>query len=233
MLYKCLIVDDEELARRLLVNHLSQLENFEVVAVCESAIAASKVLKEQAVDLLFLDIEMPILTGVDFFKNLIKKPKVIFTTAYRDFAVEGFELDAVDYLLKPITFARFFKAIEKFENLQKPNTPNALSKPTQDDFIFIRKNRKQVKVSFDTILFVESLKDYIKIHTKEGNHTIKYSITSFHELLDERFLRTHRSYLVNRDKITAYTAQDVEIEAIEIPVGESYRKHIQVLLGGN
>ena len=113
MTYKCLVVDDEELARRLMSNHLSQLDNFELVASCESAIAASKILKENHIDLLFLDIEMPVLKGVDFFKNLQNKPRVIFTTAYRNYAVEGFELDAVDYLLKPITFARFFKSIEK------------------------------------------------------------------------------------------------------------------------
>ncbi|MDJ0645232.1 MAG: response regulator transcription factor [Flavobacteriaceae bacterium] len=230
MVYKCLIVDDEELARRLLVNHLSQLENFELIAACESAIAASKVLKEHAVDLLFLDIEMPVLTGVDFFKSLLHKPKVIFTTAYRDYAVEGFELDAVDYLLKPITFARFFKAIEKFENLQQPiaNTNNI--KPSKADFIFIRENRKQVKLKYEDIVFIESLKDYIKIHTKETSHVIKYSISAFHELLDERFLRTHRSYIVNSDSITAYTAYDVELSTIEVPVGESYRKQVKAYL---
>ncbi len=230
MSYKCIIVDDEELARRLLANHLSQLENFELVAACESAIAASKVLREHSVDLLFLDIEMPLLTGVDFFKNLTIKPKVIFTTAYRDYAVEGFELDAVDYLLKPITFARFFKAIEKFESLQKPTIHSKIEK--EEDFIFIRLNRKQVKVYFEAILYVESVKDYIRIHTQDGNHTIKHSITSFHELLDGRFLRTHRSYLINCDKITAYTAQDIEIGDIEIPIGESFRKEVQRRLNG-
>lgn len=230
MVYKCLIVDDEELARRLLANHLSQLENFELVAVCESAIAANKVLKETAVDLLFLDIEMPVLKGVDFFKNLLQKPKVIFTTAYRDYAVEGFELNAIDYLLKPITFGRFFKAIEKFEHLQ-PSNGQSLTIPTsKDNFTFIRKDRKQVKVYFDDILYIASLKDYIKIHTKAGNHTIKHSITTFHELLDERFVRTHRSYIVNSDKVTAFTAQDVELESVEIPIGESYRKQVEAYL---
>lgn len=113
-MYKCVIVDDEELARNLIQNHLNQLDDFEIVAICESAIEASKVLQQQQVDLLFLDIELPVLRGTDFFKNLINKPKVIFTTAYRDYALDGFDLNAVDYLLKPITFGRFFKAIEKF-----------------------------------------------------------------------------------------------------------------------
>lgn len=227
-MYKCVIIDDEELARNLIKNHLSQLNDFEIVAICESAIEASKILQQQQVDLLFLDIEMPVLRGTDFFKNLIHKPKVIFTTAYRDYALDGFELNAVDYLLKPITFSRFFKAVEKFLELQpKKQIPSiAVEIPIQNDFIFIRKDRKQVKVFFDDILYIESVKDYIKIHFYNGNHMIKHSITSFHEQLDNRFLRTHRSYIVNKDKITAYTKQDVEIGDIEIPIGESYRAKI-------
>lgn len=224
-MYKCVIVDDEELARNLIQNHLNQLDDFEIVAICESAIEASKVLQQQQVDLLFLDIELPVLRGTDFFKNLINKPKVIFTTAYRDYALDGFDLNAVDYLLKPITFGRFFKAIEKFLQLQSNRQPKQIpvETSTRDDFIFIRKDRKQVKVFFDEILYIESVKDYIKIHFKDGNHMIKHSITSFHEQLNHRFLRTHRSYIVNQDKITAYTKNDIEIGKIEIPIGQSYR----------
>lgn len=230
MRYKCLIVDDEELARRLLANHLSQIEGFELVASCESAIEANRLLKEHTIDLLFLDIEMPVLTGVDFFKNLVNKPKVIFTTAYRDYAVEGFELDAIDYLLKPITFARFFKAVEKFRNQQQPVKKESTTVTNKDDYIFIREDRKQVKIYLNDILYIESLKDYIKIHTKGTKHIIKHTISSFHDVLDARFLRTHRSYIVNSDKITAYTSHDIEIESIEIPIGESYRKDVIVSL---
>lgn len=232
MIYKCLIVDDEELARRLLTNHLSQLEGFELVGSCQNAIEANKILKEHTIDLMFLDIEMPILKGTDFFRNLSQKPKVIFTTAYRDYAIDGFELDAVDYLLKPITFARFFKAIEKFRNQQQ--SVESVDKPSfqKNEFIFIRKDRKQVKLLFDEVLYIESLKDYIKIHTKDTNHVIKHSISAFHELLDERFLRTHRSYIVNTDAITAYTSYDVEIQSTEIPIGESYRKEVHETLKG-
>lgn len=227
-MYKCVIIDDEELARNLIKNHLSQLNDFEIVAICESAIEASKVLQQQQVDLLFLDIEMPVLRGTDFFKNLIHKPKVIFTTAYRDYALDGFELNAVDYLLKPITFSRFFKAVEKFLELQPKNqTPQiTIENSVKNDSIFIRKDRKQVKVFFDDILYIESVKDYIKIHFSHGNHMIKHSITSFYEQLDNRFLRIHRSYIINKDKITAYTKCDVEIGEIEIPIGESYRAKI-------
>lgn len=232
-MYKCLIVDDEELARRLLLNHLSNLDNFEVVASCASAIEANKILREQAVDLLFLDIEMPVLKGIDFFKNLINKPKVIFTTAYRDYALDGFELDAVDYLLKPITFARFFKSVEKFESLQTApiQVTETIDNTKKPDFIFVREDRKQVKIRFEDLLYIESLKDYIKIYTTHGNHLTKYSITGFQEQLDDRFLRVHRSFIINLDKVTAYTAEDIEINSIEIPIGQSYKKEVSKCLG--
>ncbi|MEM7484454.1 MAG: LytTR family DNA-binding domain-containing protein [Bacteroidota bacterium] len=227
MKYRCVIVDDEILARRLIQKHLAQLDDFELVASCASAIEASKILKTEKVDLLFLDIEMPILKGTEFFRNLIKKPKVIFTTAYRDFALDGFELNAVDYLLKPISFARFFKAIEKFLEYQKAmNTEAKPSDVAKSDFVFIREDRKQVKLFFDDILYVESVKDYIKIITAKDSHLIKQSLISFEAALDARFLRTHRSYIVNSGKITAYTKQDIEIGKLEIPIGDSYKSKV-------
>lgn len=228
MIYSCVVVDDEDLARRLIENHLSQLENFKLIASCQSAIEASKILKEERVDLLFLDIEMPVLTGTDFFANLIQKPKVIFTTAYRDYALDGFELNAVDYLLKPITFGRFFKAIGKFLEQQQQNTETSKEvSEVNNDYVFVRKDRKQVKVFFSDILYIESAKDYIKIVTKDENHLVKHGMTAFEELLDNRFVRTHRSYIVNTNKITAYTNQDVEIGKIELPIGESHRTKVQ------
>ena len=229
MTYKCLIIDDEELARELIESHLSQLTEFELVAACASAIAARKVLQTEQIDLLFLDIEMPVLKGTDFFRNLVHQPKVIFTTAYRDYALDGFELNAVDYLLKPITFERFFKATEKFLNQQATiasPSPTLPFLPSKELFIFIRKERKQVKVFLKDMLYIESLKDYIKIHQTAEVHTIKHSITAFQKLLDERFLRIHRSFIINTDKITAFTKQDIEIGAIEIPIGETYRKAV-------
>ena len=228
MIYKCLIIDDEELARELIERHLKQLEDFELVASCTSANEASNVLKQQAVDLLFLDIEMPVLKGTEFFKNLLQKPKVIFTTAYRDYALDGFELNAVDYLLKPITFSRFFKAIEKFKEQSSLVIKEKTStiQTTEDDFIFVSKNRKKVKVIFDKILYIESLKDYIKIHLVNESHTVKFSISAFEKELDARFIRIHRSYIVNKNKITAYTKNDIEIGKAEIPIGDNYRNNI-------
>lgn len=233
MKYTCLIVDDEDLARRLIKNHLSQLDDFELVASCASAIEANKILKTRQIDLLFLDIEMPVLKGTEFFKNLIHKPKVIFTTAYRDFAIEGFELNAVDYLLKPITFSRFFKAIEKFLETEQANTTKLEAETDSEnktDYIFVRKERKQVKVYFDDILYIESVKDYIKIVTKADNHLIKQSLKSFEEVLDHRFLKIHRSYIINFEKVTAYTKQDMEIGEVEIPISESHKNSVQEYL---
>lgn len=230
MMYTCVIIDDEKLARELIETHLSQLDDFEIVASCPSAIEASKVLQEKSIDLLFLDIEMPVLKGTDFFKNLVHKPKVIFTTAYRDYAVEGFELNAVDYIVKPITFQRFFNAIQKFRTLQRGSMATTLAiQEKKDDFIFIRKDRKQVKVYLDSILYVESLKDYIKIHLTDEQHVTKSSISAFKEKLDARFVRIHRSYIINKDKITAYTKNDLEIGSIEIPIGDNYRENLSDL----
>lgn len=231
MTYKCLIIDDEELARGLIKTHLSQLDDFELIASCSSAIEASKVLQKEAIDLLFLDIEMPVLKGTDFFKNLAYKPKVIFTTAYRDYAVEGFELDAVDYILKPITFQRFFRGIEKFRAIKKVNIRATSNREVvaKDAFIYIRKDRKQVKIMLDSILYIESLKDYIKIHTIKENHTTKYSISSFEKKLDNSFIRVHRSYIINKDKITAYTKNDIEIGKTEIPIGENFRDNLTAI----
>lgn len=225
--YKCMIIDDEEWARGLIESHLAQLSEFEVIASCASAIEARGILQQQTVDLLFLDIEMPVLKGTAFFKSLLNKPSVIFTTAHRNYALDGFELNAVDYLLKPITFERFFKATEKFLSQQNRTipSPTQISPPIlSKSFIFIRKNRKQVKLFFDTILYIESLKDYIRIHLANETHTVKYGLTTFQESLDNRFLRIHRSFIINIDQITAYTKQDVEIGEIEVPIGESYRE---------
>lgn len=229
MRYTCLIVDDEELARELIATHLAQLPEFEVVASCASALEARQALQQTPVDLLFLDIEMPLMKGTEFFKNLLHKPKVIFTTAYRDYALDGFELSAVDYLLKPITFARLFKATEKFLN-QQPDALPATPPPDEalpKNHLFVRKDRKQVKVLLSAILYVESLKDYVTIHCIDEKHTVKYGLTAFHRLLDARFLRIHRSYIVNADKITAYTKHDIEIDRQELPIGEHYREELE------
>lgn len=232
MIYTCLIIDDEELARELIETHVSQLADFKLVASCASAIEASSILQQETIDLLFLDIEMPVLKGTDFFKNLLQKPKVIFTTAYRDYALDGFELNAIDYLLKPISFSRFFKAIEKFKSTRSYGNQLTKNIPlsTTNNHIFVTKNRKKIKLIFTDILYIESLKDYVKIHLKNESHTVKFSISAFEKELDNRFIRIHRSYIVNRNKITAYTKNDVEINTIEIPISDNYKENILGIL---
>lgn len=228
---KCLIVDDEPLAIQLLKAHVEQVSLLELTDTCDNALDAFEVLKTRPVDLLFLDIQMPMLTGVEFLKSLPNPPKVIFTTAYRDYAMEGYELNIVDYLLKPITFERFFKAINKYLELTRNTAPlpqpSGLAVPKQDEpHIYINVNKKHHKVLFGDILYVESLKDYLKLHLKEGSLVTKEKISEFMEKLPEGFLRVHRSYIVNQRHITAFTATDIEIGRMEIPIGGNYKMEV-------
>ena len=228
MSFKCLIVDDEPLARELLETYLQKIPNFELVASCASALEASTILSNSKIDLLFLDIEMPVLKGTDFFKNLLQKPEVIFTTAHRNYAIDGFELNALDYLLKPIFFERFFLAIQKFlkQQNQTEDTKVIESIVHNNEYVFVNKAKKQIKVAFDKVLYIESFKDYIKIHFSEDTLMIKESISAFQERIDKRFIRVHRSYIVNSEKITAYTKNDIEIGNIEIPIGNNFKDNM-------
>ncbi|WP_020571340.1 LytR/AlgR family response regulator transcription factor [Neolewinella persica] len=223
MTHRCLIIDDEDLARELITSHLEKLPEFTLVGTCASALEARQILQTRTVDLLFLDIEMPVLKGTEFLKSLRHPPKVIFTTAYRNYAIDGFNLNAVDYLLKPITFERFYQSTSKYlEQFQTSRAESPVS--SRRDHIFIRKDRKQIKLELSDIQYVESLKDYIKIVADHETHTIKHRLTAFLELLDDRFLQVHRSFLVNLDRVTAYTKQDIEIGAKELPIGELYKE---------
>jgi len=231
MVTKCLIVDDEPLAIEIIENYIHQLEGFEIVATCKNALQAFKILEEQHVDLLFLDIQMPQLTGVDFVKALKKKPQIIFTTAYIDYAVESYELEVLDYLVKPISFERFFKAISKYKsNLDESNIPQrALSsiKPIEKEYVYVKSNKKNYKVAFKDILYIESIKDYVRINTQDQKHMVKTTLTDFETKLPaHQFLKLHRSYIVNIDYVTAHTAKDVEIGTIEIPIGISYKQKV-------
>ena len=226
MLYRCLIVDDESLARELIETHLAQLDDFKVIASCKSALEAHKILQSETIDLLFLDIEMPVLKGTDFLKTLKHKPKVIFTTAYRQYAVDGFNLNAVDYLLKPITFERFFQSIEKFIETCKPVSTVIEKSGVENSHIYIQSNKKNIKVFLDDINYIESIKDYVRIHLKDSTIMLKHRTTAFQEKLDTRFIRVHRSYIVNSQKITAFTKQDIEIDKIEIPIGDFYKTNV-------
>lgn len=236
---RCLIVDDEPLALQLIQAHIERLPQLEIVAACQNALEAFDLLKKEQIDLVFLDIQMPVLTGIEFVKSLQHPPSIIFTTAYREYAVESYELEVVDYLLKPITFTRFFKAINKYLNQKKasqsphpiPQTAPSPEAP-EDSFLYVNANKKRIKVSFKDVEYIESLKDYIRIHQPNGSITTKEKISEFEQKLPAYFLRIHRSFIVNTKKITAYTAHDVEIKEKEIPIGGSYKKEVFESLGG-
>ncbi len=226
---RCLIVDDEPLAIQLLEAHVSRVPMLEIVGTCTNAMDAFEMLKKHQIDLLFLDIQMPMLTGVEFLKSLQNPPKVVFTTAYREYAMEGYELDVLDYLLKPITFERFFKSINKYFDLGKSVDTTVQTSGQvggENDYVFVNVNKKQIKVSFQDILYVESLKDYVRIHLVDQALITKDKISAFDSKLPDGFMRVHRSYLVNKAKITAYTATDIEIGRVEIPIGVSYKREV-------
>lgn len=218
---RCIVVDDEPLARSLLEGYIDEVPFLEHLDSFKNAVLASDFLAKNEVDLILLDIQMPMLTGIDFLKSLPHPPKVIFTTAYREYAVESYELQVVDYLLKPITFSRFFKAVSMLEIIPDHKVSEAV---LVSNHIFVQVNKKHVKVILDEILYAESLKDYLKIHTTTDTLVIKERISAFAKALPQnRFLQVHRSYIVALDKITAFTQQDVEIGKIEIPIGGSYK----------
>ncbi len=216
----CLIVDDEPLAADLLENHISKINHLKLAGKAENAMDAYAILQNQAIDLMFLDIHMPDLNGIDFLKSLSRKPKTIFTTAYRDFAVEGFELEAVDYLLKPITFERFFKAVERV--LRNTTHPS-------ESFIIIRTEGMQRKVSLAEIVYIESQGNDIKLTLSGGEHFIsKSKIADLESALSSKgFIRIHRSFIINTQYVTAFTSHEIHLGIHHIPVGRSYKQEAE------
>jgi DNA-binding LytR/AlgR family response regulator len=227
---KVLLVDDEPLAVDVLKAHIQTVPFLEVVGVCPHALAAFESLQKNTVDLIFLDVQMPRLTGIDFIKSLPHPPKVIFTTAYRDFALEGFELNAIDYLLKPISLERFLKAVYKLSQSNAIGMSETLQIESER-FLYFRSDRKMVKVILNDILFIESLKDYIKIVTTKGEIITKQSISSVEAMLPEDgFIRIHRSFIVSLNKIDSYTTTDINIGKSELPIGPLYKREIETRL---
>lgn len=229
----CIIIDDEPLAIRLLSAHVNQVPQLNLLDVFDGPVKALAFLRETNVDLIFLDIQMPTMTGLEFARAIAPTTRVIFTTAYRDYAVESFEFNVVDYILKPITFARFYQAVDKFLRLQPslapaaaPKKTAALSANTDAGVRFINVNKKRIKLVIVDILFVESVKDYINIYTETKTITTREKIRDFANSLPDRFLRVHRSFVVNLDKITAFTMHDIEIGDKEIPIGISYKSEV-------
>jgi DNA-binding LytR/AlgR family response regulator len=225
MTWKCLLVDDEPPALKILEQYIAMTDQLEIVGSCNNAFQAMELLKKNNIDIIFLDIQMPKLTGTSFLKTLTHKPQVIFTTAYKEFASDAFDLDAIDYLVKPFSVERFLKAVNKITQVNTSPVEKERSVITPDvSFLYFRSERKMIKVFLDDILYVESIKDYIKIYrVSDKPLLVKQSISTIEAMLPQHlFTRVHRSFIVSVVKVTAFTSQDVEIGNIEIPIGRLY-----------
>jgi len=235
---KCLIVDDEELARKLVENYIQRLPYLEVVAKCADPLEAMQVLQEKEVDLMFLDIQMPELTGIEFLKTLTQKPLVIFTTAYKEYALEGYELEIVDYLLKPFRFERFLQAVNKVGNLLKISSPaippttipiidvSSTPKKTKD-YILVKSDFKVFRIFYKDILYIESMKEYVAYHTTNGRTLSLGSLKKLQlDLPTEQFMRIHKSYIVNIKYVAALEGNMVHLDKKKLPIGTSYREAV-------
>ncbi|MEJ7739471.1 MAG: LytTR family DNA-binding domain-containing protein [Chitinophagaceae bacterium] len=230
MKQRCLLIDDEPPALKVLSSHIAQINGLEIVAQCKNALEALDVLHRKTVDVIFLDINMPKILGTEFLRSLSHPPKVIFVTAYRDYAVEGYELDAVDYLVKPVSFERFVKAIAKLKRMMGHETVEHTNDfiPNPDAFVYLKVDKHMQKIFINEVLYIESWKDYIKLYLTNGkNPLVKQSISSMENLLSEhRFIRVHRSYMVSVDKISGYNGFSVKVNATEIPIGRLYKQAV-------
>ena len=228
MKLRCLLIDDEPPALKILASYISNINGLEIVAQCKNAIEALDILHQKTVDVIFLDIKMPKILGTDFLKNLSHPPKVIFVTAYRDYAVEGYELDAVDYLVKPVSFERFFKAITKLNRMMDKEvvTTAVEFKSNPEAFVYLKVDRDMKKIFVNEIVYIESWKDYVKLFLANGKNVLaKQSISAMENLLsDHKFLRVHRSYMVSLNKISGYNGLSVQLDSKEIPIGRLYKQ---------
>jgi len=227
---KCVIIDDEPLAVELLQDFVKKVDTLELVSSFNNAIDAVSFINQNNVDLVFLDIQMPHFSGIDFLNTIEKKPLVIFTTAYSDYAVEGFNLGAVDYLVKPIPFHRFLKAVVRAQQVLQPVTTQTLAENNntpeiEQDFMFVRAEYENVKLNFADILFIEGLKDYVKIYTTDNKFTLTLiSLIKLENLLSSKgFARIHRSYIINIKHVKSIQKNKVLISDKRVPISESYK----------
>jgi two-component system LytT family response regulator len=216
---KCVVVDDEPMAREIIETYIAKTPNLELVASCKNAAEVILFAQENEVDLFFLDINMPEISGLSLAKIIHKKAQIIFTTAYRKYAIDGFNLNVVDYLLKPIGFDRFLQAVQKVLVSEVAENNN--------DFMFVRSDRKMVKIDFNVILYIESLSDYLKIFTKEKTIVIRETISSLEEKLpSKKFIRIHRSFIVSFKSISSYTNEFIEVNQKALPISRSYKESV-------
>lgn len=229
-MYRCFILDDEPLAVRVIEQHLSGFQQIDVCGTSTDPVEALPRIKTLQPDLLFVDIQMPDISGLELIASLRQRPEIIITTAYREYAVDGFELDVLDYLIKPIPFPRFVTAIEKFLNVRQKaaDAPEKVS----PEYILVKADRKTIRLRLSDILYIEGVKDYVKIVLTGQTIMTKVSIGHFlAELPGDQFIQVHKSFIVPIERITAYTAHDVEIGKVEIPIGRSFKDGVMSVLG--
>lgn len=238
MKLNCVIIEDEPLARNLMIEYVKKVPSLNLIEAFSNPLAAMETLRSAAIDVLFLDVQMPEITGISLLKILKKRPLVVLTTAYSQYALEGYELDVADYLLKPITFERFLKSVDKIT--QRLDTapaaqPSAIEQPvTPPAFIFVKDGTKLVKVKLDEILYIEGLKDYVTIHTIHQKIVTLQRLKSLEEQLPaDKFIRVHNSYIVSLDAIDVIQKNEIQIKGVTLPIGDTYRKAFKEFIERN
>jgi DNA-binding LytR/AlgR family response regulator len=231
MKFQYIIVDDEPLARKLIASHASKIEGLELAGECSNAIEAINLLRNKSVDLIFLDIQMPEVTGIQFVHTLKNPPSIIFTTAFRDFAPEAFELEAIDYLLKPISFERFVKSVNKFFD-RKTTTQVSEMKEASEEFLYVKADRKVHKVLTSDILYIESLDEYVKVYVRDKTLITRENISALEQKLSKNsFVRIHRSFIVSAKRVTSLSSDGVELGNKLLPFGRAYKQSALAALG--
>jgi len=223
MTLKCIVTDDEPIAREGLLSYIGKVDFLKVVAECEDALQLNDVLKSQTVDLLFLDIEMPYMSGIDFLSNLANPPKVIMTTAYEQYAIKGYDLDVIDYLLKPIPFERFLKAVNKAYDI----IVNQRNPAKEIDYFYVKTNQKFEKVFFNDILFIEGVENYVAIQTETSKIMTHATIKAILEKMpDDKFIQIHKSFIINLEKVSFVEGNMVGIGKYKLPVSRTFREKV-------
>jgi len=225
--FNCLLIEDEPLAAEVLEDYIRQVPFLELKGTCRDALFAMERLQQEKIDVLFLDIHLPKLKGLDFVKTLKNPPQIIITTAYREYALDGYELNVVDYLLKPVSFKRFLMAVNKLRTHRVAEEPAAPMNMPDRIHLFINVNKKRVKIYLAEVLYIESRKEYINIVTRDRSFLTKFQLGEIEEqLAKNNFLRVHRSFIVSKEKIDAYSATEIEIAGMQIPIGRSYKEAV-------
>jgi DNA-binding LytR/AlgR family response regulator len=231
--YSCIIIEDEPLAVEILTDYISQIPFLELNCVCGDAIYAMEVLQQNKIDLIFLDIHLPKLKGIDFLETLKNPPRVIITSAYPEYALQAFDVNVTDYLLKPIRFTRFLKAVNKLNQQLSSQVATTVHTVPERKFLYFNVAKKKVKIFLDEIFYIESLREYVRITANGTTIMTKFPLSEMEDLFAQNdFIRVHRSFIVSKERITAFSSTDIEINGIQIPIGRTYKEYVMSVLEG-